>query len=242
MTSNNYEERFYRRYLLNNSLIKFNITVAESDLLISAKTDVSEVAHRLITKYRTHIINYIYKNEVFLTSLRPLDYDELAPPIVRDMLKAAIKTNTGPMASVAGAIAEYVGMELLKFSQDIIIENGGDIFLKCNEDIKVGVFTGDSPFRQRISFKIKKSEMPLGICTSSGKIGHSLSFGSADAACVKAKSAILADAAATAIGNMIKKGDDIYKALHFGMKIDGVTGIVIVKKDKLGVIGDVDLI
>jgi ApbE superfamily uncharacterized protein (UPF0280 family) len=146
------------------------------------------------------------------------------------------------MASVAGAISEYVANELLKMSQNVIVENGGDIYLKTKEEVRVAVFAGNSPLTYKIGLLLKPKQMPMGVCTSSGTVGHSLSFGKADAVCVLSKSSTMADAAATAIGNLVKDKGDIRTALDKGIKIDGVLGALIVMGEHFGVIGDVELI
>lgn len=178
----------------------------------------------------------------FLTSLAPLDDDDIAPPIIRDMLKASLAANVGPMASVAGAISEYVGKDLLKLSENVIIENGGDIYLKTQENVRVAVYAGNSPLTYKIGLLLKPGQMPLGVCTSSGTVGHSLSFGKADAVCVLSRSSTMADAAATAMGNMVKGKEDIRTALEKGIKIEGVSGALIVIADHFGAIGEVELI
>ena len=177
-----------------------------------------------------------------MISLIPVVYDEFAPEIVREMMKASAKAGVGPMAAVAGAVAEHVGRDLLLHTRNVIIENGGDIYLKSLDDVYVGLFAGRSPLRDRVSIKVRKEEMPLGVCTSSGTVGHSLSFGCADACCVKSGSVALADAAATAIGNLVKSKKDLQNALKTGMEIEGVLGIVIIIGDQLGVVGDIELI
>ncbi len=121
------------------------------------------------------------------------------------MAAAAQTAGVGPMAAVAGAIAECVGRELLEFSPEVIVENGGDIFLKVSHRRTVGIFAGDSPLTGRIGIQIEARDTPLGVCTSSGTVGHSLSFGRADAVVVLAPAAALADAAATAIGNRVSR-------------------------------------
>jgi hypothetical protein len=145
------------------------------------------------------------------------------------------------MAAVAGAVAEFVGRELLEFSPEIIVENGGDIFLKINRKRIVGIYAGDSPLTGKLGLEINPQDTPLGVCTSSGTVGHSLSFGKADAVVVMAGSATLADAAATAICNKVKKPDDINGAIEIGRNIAGLKGIVIIIGSSIGVWGDVKL-
>jgi ApbE superfamily uncharacterized protein (UPF0280 family) len=157
------------------------------------------------------------------------------------MAQAALKAEVGPMASVAGAIAEYVGKELLTFSPELIIENGGDIFMKSIRRRMVGIFAGSSPLTGKIGLEINAQDAPLGICTSSGTVGHSLSYGKADAVVVLSPSATLADAAATAIGNRVCEAGDINDAIEFGKGISDLKGLLIIKDDNVGVWGDVKL-
>jgi ApbE superfamily uncharacterized protein (UPF0280 family) len=234
-------ERSYRNETLNNSLTIFTVNVRESDIFVRADNDLREITLSALHKYRSYLEAYISLHPEFLTSLRPVQFDEFAPPIIRDMIVAGRKADVGPMAAVAGAIAEYVGKDLLQYSKNVIVENGGDIFIQSQHDIHVGVLAGNSPLSGKLSIIIHKEEMPMGICTSSGTVGHSLSFGKSDAVCVKARSVALADAAATAIGNLVKSKIDISRALRIGMKIDEVLGIAIVCKDQFGAIGDIEL-
>jgi ApbE superfamily uncharacterized protein (UPF0280 family) len=146
------------------------------------------------------------------------------------------------MASVAGAIAEFVGYDLLNESENVIIENGGDIFLKSNRDLVVSIFAGESTLSSNLKLSIKCNDTPLGICTSSATVGPSLSFGRADAVCVVSRSATLADAAASAIGNRVKSEKDVKSALAYGMTIAGIKGVVIVIDNYLGAIGGIEFI
>jgi uncharacterized protein len=240
--SGEYRDRSYRKWTLKNNLIGFNVTVRETDIFVYADSDLTPVALASVHRRRSSLEAYISRHLEFLYSLTPVAYDDCAPEIVRDMMRASAKAGVGPMASVAGAIAEYVGRDLLPHTRNIIIENGGDIYLNTLNDVRIGLFAGKSPLCGRVSIKVRKEEMPLGVCTSSGTVGHSLSFGSTDACCVKSGSVALADAAATAIGNIVKSKKDIQNGLKAGMKIEGVLGIVIIIDDQLGVIGDIELI
>jgi len=157
------------------------------------------------------------------------------------MIEASRKAGVGPMASVAGAIAEYVGRELLDFSPEIIVENGGDIYLKSLTKRTIGVFAGNSPLTGKIGLEINPQDTPLGICTSSGTVGHSLSYGKADAVVALSSSATLADAAATAIGNRVSQASDITGAIEFGKNISGLKGLIIIVDDNIGVWGEVKL-
>ncbi|GAI31340.1 unnamed protein product [marine sediment metagenome] len=147
----------------------------------------------------------------------------------------------GPMASVAGAIAEFVGSQLLDSSPEIIVENGGDIYLKSFGERLIGIYAGKSPLTGKIGLEINGQDTPMGICTSSGTVGHSLSRGKADAVIVLSKSAALADAAATAIGNLIIQPDDIPSGIEFAQGIDGLKGVIIIQGDKMGLWGEVKI-
>ncbi len=145
------------------------------------------------------------------------------------------------MASVAGAIAEFVGKELLEFSDEIIIENGGDIFIKTTKPRTIGIYAGKSILSGKIGIEINPDETPLGVCTSSGTVGHSLSFGKADAVVVISKSTPLADACATASANIIVNENDLPKAIEFAQKIKGIQGIIAIKNEKLALWGKIKL-
>jgi ApbE superfamily uncharacterized protein (UPF0280 family) len=236
-----FQQRTYRHWIKGNNLVPFHATVEETDLFISAHYDLQKEAVKETIRYRALIEHYIERHPTFLTSLEPLQVKVDAPEIVKEMSEAAYKAGVGPMAAVAGAIAEGVGRELLKFSPEVIVENGGDIFLNIQKRRMVGIYAGDSPFTGELVLEIDPEETPLGICTSSGTVGHSLSFGRADAVIVLSPSAALADAAATATGNLIKEVDDIPRGIDFARRIVGLTGLVIIKGDKMGAWGQIKL-
>lgn len=146
------------------------------------------------------------------------------------------------MACVAGAVSEFIGRDLLPFTKNIIIENGGDIFIKTEYNVRASVFAGESPLSYNVNFIIKAKDTPWGVCTSSATVGPSISFGKADAVCVISKSATLADAAASAIGNRAKSNKDIKAALEYGIHISGVIGIIIIMGKEMGAIGEVQLV
>ena len=235
------EPRTYRHWIEDKDLTPFNATVKETDLYIRASSNLAKKAHKLVLKYRQQLENYIEQHPTFLTSLEPLPTPREAPHIVKQMTEAAQKAGVGPMASVAGAIAEHVGKELLAFSPEIIVENGGDIYLKSLTRRTVGIFAGKSPLTGKIGLEINARDTPLGICTSSGTVGHSLSYGKADAVVALSESATLADAAATAIGNLVSQPGDITSAIEFGKSISGLKGLIIIKDANMGVWGEVKL-
>jgi len=236
-----YQPRTYRHWIEGKDLVAFTVTVNETDLYVRATTNLQRKTLRLVEKYRTQLERYIGKDPAFLTSLKPVAVPPKAPAIVIDMIKAGNQLGVGPMASVAGATAEYIGRELLEFSPEIIIENGGDIFLKIACKRVVGIYAGDSPLTGKIGLEINPQDTPLGVCTSSGTVGHSLSFGKADAVVTIAASATLADAAATAIGNRVNRPADFAAAMAFAKGIDGLKGAVIILGQSVSAWGNIKL-
>jgi len=222
-------------------LKSYQIKVSETDLYIRSDTDLSDKVLEIVIKHRNLIEEYIRKRPVFLTSLKPLGEDQRAPEIIREMLRFSKSAGVGPMASVAGAIAEFVGQDLLRYSNNVIVENGGDIFIKTGKGMRVGIFAAESALSMKVAIRVLPEETPLGICTSSASVGHSMSFGIADAVCVKSKSAILADAAATFVGNRVKKKENIKRAIEDGLKIEGVLGIVVIAGDAMGIAGNIEI-
>ncbi|MFC1994127.1 UPF0280 family protein [Chloroflexota bacterium] len=236
-----YQPRSYRQWVESKSLVTFPVIVKETDLLISAKSDISSQALEIIRECRDILEDYIKKHPYFASTLEPLHVEEDAPKLVRDMALAANMVGVGPMAAVAGAIAEDVGTKLLYFTDEIIVENGGDIFLKSLQRRLIGVYAGESPLTGKIAFEIRPEDTPIGICTSSGTVGHSLSFGQADAVTVFSKSTALADAAATAIGNRVHSTDDIPSAIEFAKDVDQLDGVAIMKDEALGLWGKITI-
>ncbi|WP_217909542.1 UPF0280 family protein [Desulfosediminicola flagellatus] len=242
-----YVEREYRVVAAGNELVSSLVRVAETDLHIRADVHVEEQAKGLVLEARLQIERYIHKHPEFLSALSPLPADSSATPLIADMMSAGQKAGVGPMAAVAGAVAGFVGRRLLASGvQEVIVENGGDIYLHRKEDCTVGIFAGESPLSYNIGIRITKDQLPCGVCTSSGTVGHSLSFGIADSVTVVAGSIALADAAATRLGNEVGKTEDraaaIQHALACARQIDNIHGVVIICDELLGAAGDVELV
>lgn len=224
---------FYRT-LVKSHLKAFRVVYKQTDLLILAERELIEETLSLVIEIRKPLEAYIFKNSFFLKSLEPLPDDPHAPELVRKMLLAGQIAGVGPMASVAGAIAEAVGKRLIEkgFTQEIVVENGGDIFLALKKEAIVSLFAGESIFSGKIGLKIPREIQPCGVCTSSGKIGHSLSFGEADAITVVHKDTAIADALATAYGNLLKEGENFKKISHLAKKIKDLYGVFAILKNK----------
>lgn len=217
------------------------VKVQETDLHVCAENISERAVKDAIIEQRGHIEGYLRRHPQFGVSLRPWPEDPSAPPIVREMISAGQDAQVGPMAAVAGAVAEMVAKELLTGCDEVIVENGGDIYLSTQHDLTMGIYAGNSPLSLKMGLKICASQSPVAVCTSSGTVGHSLSYGKADAVCVVSKSCALADAGATAIGNRVTSGDAIEEAIAWGRNIPGVLGIVAIINNSMGAWGEVEL-
>ena len=238
-----YRQRRYRQLVESAGLVCFEVKVRETDLQILAPEDRSRDALHLVHQYRNQLESYIKNHPPFLTSFAPLAPDPLAPPLVKAMLKGAAAAGVGPMAAVAGTLAEFVGRDLLAAGlPEVVIENGGDIFLRRNRECVVSIFAGRSPLSEKVGLQIASDRMPLGVCTSSGTVGHSVSFGAADSVTVLASSTSLADAAATRLGNEVRKAADINQALALAQIIPDLLGAVIIVNEQLGAWGEINLV
>jgi hypothetical protein len=218
------------------------VAVKETDLYILAQSSLEQEAREAVIQLRQQLEQYISANPLFQTSLVPLPADPRAPQIVKEMLAASQAAGVGPMAGVAGAMAAFVGAALLAFTPEVVVENGGDIFLQTGTERTIGIFAGASPLSMQVGIRVPAERQPLGVCTSSATVGPSLSLGRADAVCVISPSATLADAAATALGNMVQGKGDIQRVLEAGQKIPGVEGAVIIVADALGAWGGYELV
>jgi len=223
-------------------LVSFQVQIKESDLWISADRDLAEEARDLALACRHPLEHYIQKFPSFLTSLSPIPEDPYAPPLVKKMIKAASQVGIGPMAAVAGAIAECVGEGLLSLTGEVIVENGGDLFLSADRPVTVAVFAGSSPLSGRLGIRLYPHQMPLGLCTSSGTVGHSLSLGRADAVSVLSRSTALADGAATALGNKMRSVRDLEAAIDWARTVDGILGGVVIIHATMASWGEVELV
>lgn len=236
------EGHSYRKRARARGLVPFHVVIKETDLWVSADVNLERETRDLAFECRAQVETYMSARPEFATSLVPLRDDPYAPPVVREMIEVTRKLGVGPMASIAGAIAQYVGDGLLKFTNQVVVENGGDIFLKANRPVTISILAGASPLSGRVGLLIPVRQMPLGVCSSSATVGHSLSMGIADVVCLVSSSAILADGAATALGNKINKKADLEKASGWGHQFAGILGGVIIVEDKMSAWGDVELV
>ncbi len=235
-------ERTYRRISGVGQLQAFQVVVKETDLHVQADRDLAPQCREALIEQRAYLETFIQAHPDFLTALVPWRTDSPAPDLVGAMIDASRLTGVGPMAAVAGALAERVGRGLLAFSNEVVVENGGDVFLSLREQVTVGVDAGRSPLSRRMGLRVAARATPLAICTSSGTVGHSLSYGAADAVCVVAPKGALADAAATALANRIDRPEDLKEALAFARTIEDIIGVLAICRDQMAAWGDVEIV
>jgi ApbE superfamily uncharacterized protein (UPF0280 family) len=238
--------RFYRSYESSGNAagkgFAFRVAIETTDLFIRADRELTDAALKAAQAARSAVAEHIRQRPEFAETLVPLDDPtEPQPAVVAAMYRAARAAGVGPMAAVAGAVAEAVGRELRKSARWVMVENGGDIYIDADRPVTVGLYAGASPFSGKLGLKLDADGLPWGICTSSATVGPSLSFGCADAATVLCRDAALADAVASGLGNRIQRPEDIEAALDWTLSISGVTGALAVVGNRLGCRGDLTL-
>ena len=243
-----FEPRWYREALHRSSLAPFAVRFRETDLWVAVPPRQNTAALRQYCEKTAaslwqELHAYILKDPVFLHSLLPHTPHFGAPPVALKMAAAADKAGVGPMAAVAGAFAEEVAQQVMqKFKiQDIIAENGGDIYLAATQLRRIAIWAGASPLSGKLALELEPAQSPLSLCTSSATVGPSLSLGQADAVTILAKSGAVADAYATAVGNQVRSAADIEPALAYADAQEDILGCVIVIGDRIGAIGEVRL-
>ena len=234
--------KVYRVCHKKQGLVSFNVTVKETNLNIQADSDLSEQAVRSILDHRQYIENYIARFPKFADSMTPLSGPGIAPKIISGMTQAAKTAGVGPMGAVAGAVAQSVGRDLLQWSPNVLVENGGDIFIKSDTPTTLTIYAGASPLSMKTGIKVARRPASFAMCTSSGTVGHSKSFGKADAVSVLADCCALADAAATALCNQVQTPKDIEETIAAGRRMAGVQGIVIISGKQIGLWGALELV
>jgi ApbE superfamily uncharacterized protein (UPF0280 family) len=237
-----YRERTYRKRVKAKGLVSFHVAVKETDLWVSADQRLEDETRDLILDHRHQLEHYIESHPDFLKTLQPYPEDPYAPSLVREMIEVTRGVGVGPMASVAGAVAQYVAKGLLQWTEQVIVENGGDIFLKASRPVTVSIFAGESPLSGKIGLAIPMEKMPLGICSSSATVGHSLSMGIADLVCLLSSSAVLADGAATALGNRIRSKTDLGKIAAWADEMNGILGGLVIVGDEMAAWGEIELV
>jgi len=236
-----YSNREAYRRRVDTQLKSWRTAYKDTELFICAETPLETQAWDAVAALRRELDAYIARQPEFLTSLSPIEPLPDAPDMAICMCRAGLAAGVGPMAAVAGAFAAGVGEALLKFSPRVVVENGGDIWMKTGGISNVAVYAGSSPLSMRVGIAVDAAQ-PVSVCTSSGTVGPSLSFGKADAAVVVSCDACLADACATRLGNEIQKEEDIATAVELICGIPGVIGALAVKGEACGAAGNISLV
>ena len=224
------------------ALIEHREIIKESDIFFKTdKAKAIRAAILIIQYHRVQLENYIANHPRFLKTLEPIRIEKDAPEVVSLMARAGEIASVGPMAAVAGALADLGVIQMVKIGAEVaIIENGGEVAGISNIPINLGIFAGDSPLSGKIGFRFEEADFPMGLGTSSGTVGHAFSFGEADAATVLTNDAALGDAAATAVANVVK-GQDFEKSVQNGLEvaetIEGVRGALIIRGKFAGLVG-----
>src|SRR5690606_11870686 len=155
-------------------LVSFEVVRGETDLQVSASRDLTSEAASVLAAVRLELEAYIGAHPRFAESFVPVPVESGVPEIVRLMASAGAAAGVGPMASVAGAVAEHVARALVAHSADVIVENGGDLYVMGTSPRQVLLLAGDSPLSGRVAIEIKRGDLPCAVCTSSGTVGHSV--------------------------------------------------------------------
>jgi len=236
------DKDIYRVKVDIKNKFSWKVNYKYSDLFIVSKIDIYEKIIKLLPDFYRIIQEFIKKYPSFAKTLNSFNPKDEFPDIIKKMCFASVTFKVGPMASVAGAVCQYLAQTLSKNNSYLLIENGGDIYIKSSSDIIANLFLNNKYFKDKIKIKIKKNILPCGIASSSGTLGHSLSLGKSDLTTVICKSPIFADAAATAVGNMIINKDDIQKTIDYFKKFNEILAMIIIKDDKIGLYGDIELV
>jgi ApbE superfamily uncharacterized protein (UPF0280 family) len=242
---NQKDRNIYRSIAGRRGLRSIEVRHRETDLHIQIASSCKNMKNRIsawVIEARSAIEDYARSHPKFLTAETPLEAPAIAPEVVKAMLEAGQDAGTGPMAAVAGAIAEYVGKRCVETcTGEVIVENGGDIFCALHNPVTISLWAGNSPFSGKIGIHLDITGR-FGICTSSGTVGHSKSYGDADAVTVIADSAALADAVATMAGNLVRSPKELNTAMEYAKQIKGVAGVVVIRRDKIGAWGNLRLV
>ncbi len=212
-------------------------------LLQSDRPEAIEAGIAAISTHRRALERYVLSHSLFLHSLRPVPVEVAAPPVVRLMAASTRALNIGPMAAVAGALADLALDAMREAGSRIaIVENGGEVAAQSDRAFTIGLYAGQTALGATTGFQIQAAECPIGVGTSSATVGHAFSLGEADAATVFAATAAFADAGATAVCNRVQGTDveaSVQRGLRFAETIEFLRGALIVRGDYVGIVGQV---
>ncbi|MCP4764501.1 MAG: UPF0280 family protein [archaeon] len=223
--------------------IKKHLNVKESDVtIISEKNEYIEAAISVLNEERLIIESTIKKYPKFKTSFIPYSIPN-PPDIIERMQLAAEICDVGPMASIAGALADKMSDSIKKKGAKIaVIENGGEIIIDSVEDIHIALYSMTTALKAKMGFIFKGGNKPIGVGTSSGTFGHAFSFGDADTVTVFGDNAAIGDAAATRVANAVK-GEDIENSIGKGLEVadslEKISGTFITRGKLVGKSGSI---
>ena len=226
---------------IREALFKRTFELKESrGTIIADKESAIDIGIASLERNRLELETFAESNETFLLSLKPVK-PPAEPLVVKLMAEAAVMAGVGPMAAVAGVLADLAVKNMVAAGCRVaVVEDGGEISAVSNAPVDVALAAGDDPLSKRFGFRL--TEFPAGVATSSGRFSHALSFGDAEAATIFCRDAGLADAAATAVGNVVKGGKP-QEAINAGIvraqSIKGVKGVLILYKGFVGTAGKI---
>jgi len=239
------------RLYVDRSIYRKNISVKDkhcyrlkykyTDLFITSDREILKELEGPVLSFYKEIEKIISGEPAFERSLVPVEIKSYYPPFIKKMCHASRMFGVGPMAAIAGAVCDSIAESIAHNCRFLMIENGGDIFIKSTTGVKVGLYSSNSHFSDKLNIEFDAEQTPCGICSSSGHIGHSLSLGSSDLVTIMSDTTTLADAAATAVANSIKEQTDIEKAINQYKKNKEIKGLVIIKGNKIGIWGAIQL-
>ena len=241
----------YRNEVSRENHSPFEVNYKFSNLWISVDTisfsqDMLSYSLEELMRIINSIEKYIESFPIFKDTLQAYEVSDPSgcEEVIVEMTKASYMADVGPMASVAGAVAQALGRKLkTEFSiNDIIVENGGDVYIDTTEDVRISVLTNNTVLPERIKLNLQKSHMPLGVCSSSGIFGHSFSKGKADVVVAISHNAAISDAFATAICNQICSASDIEHVLYKFQENESLLGVMAICEKTLGMIGQINLL
>ncbi|MFW5730412.1 MAG: UPF0280 family protein [Desulfonatronovibrionaceae bacterium] len=221
----------------------YQAVVEESDLYIISRGNHARAVLKRLTTIRGWIKAYILAHPGFAESLEPVEYREPCPALIKEMILAGQMFNVGPMAAVAGAIAQDTARHISRVSSEALVENGGDIYIFSTRDRQVALLPCPEKGAS-LGIKVKASDTPCSICSSSSTIGHSLSLGRGSLVSVRAESGAVADAAATALCNMIKSRKSLHKLENKRSELEkkGIQGVFAQAGNDMLVWGNMELV
>ena len=235
------DRSIYRKNISVRGKYSYRVRYRYTDLYITSDRDLSGKLREPVISFYDELEKVISADKRFKESLSPLDIDKDYPPIIKEMCRSSGIFGVGPMATVAGALCDRIAGQFAGECKFLMIENGGDSYIKSNFTVRAALFTGSTYFPDNLNVSIGAGSTPCGLCSSSGRMGHSLSLGESDMVTVMSDTAVMADAAATAIANSIRSTKDVDRAIELYRHHKQVKGLVIIKDNRLAVWGDLRL-